>query len=182
MVPLALKNAGASRIGKALRRWALELDRVAFRVRQIDRRSFALRPVPRFGRARADSEGGKMRSNVFLPKWVHPKTEMIDIAAFDSGWPATSSAQLSSHRNQINHRSTSPQLYEADLVLPTLNGAPQNTTVKAKHDVQIDDAKYQMVDFTNLHDVRTPEVSSDAAFHVRQGQEHEAGSRWGNSG
>jgi len=47
-----LRDVAAQRIGKALRRWPLELDRVEFRVGQVDRWPFALRAVPRFDRAR----------------------------------------------------------------------------------------------------------------------------------
>jgi hypothetical protein len=109
-----------------------------------------------------------MRSNVLFLKRLYPKTEMIDIAPFSSRWPTTGSAQLSSDWNQIDHRSTSAQLYEADVVLPTLNSASQNAAVKAKHEVQVANAEYQMINFTNLHEVCDPEVSSNAvgAFRV----------------
>jgi len=91
-----------------------------------------------------------MAANARFVEWFHPEAEMIEIACFHSWCGATGSAEHSVDRNQINDRSARAQLDQANVVLTSVHCAAKNVAIKAKHGLEVDDAKHKMVDFANM--------------------------------
>jgi len=100
-------------------------------------------------RADLDAVCLEMTTKARFIKRVYPKAEMIEVTSFFSRCRAARSAEFAIHRHEINDRSASSQLNQADLVLASLDGASENSAVEAKHAVDVYDAQYKMVDFAN---------------------------------
>jgi hypothetical protein len=88
-----------------------------------------------------------MATNAQLIKWVYPKAEMIQVASFRSRGCAACPAELAIHGHEINDRSASSQLDQADLVLASLDRASEDSAVEAKHAIDVDNTQDKMVDF-----------------------------------
>ena len=90
-----------------------------------------------------------MATNARFIEWVDAKAEMMQVATFLSRRCATRSAELALHGHEINDRSASSQLNQADLALASLDGTSENSAVEAKQAVDVDNAQHKMVDFAD---------------------------------
>ncbi len=96
-----------------------------------------------------------MAANARFVEWFYPETEVIQVACFLARCCAAGSAEFAIHGHEINDRSASAQLNQANFVLASLYRTSESAAVKAKHAVEVDNAQYQMVDFADLdHRVR----------------------------
>ena len=96
-----------------------------------------------------------MAANARFVEWFYPETEVIQVACVLSWRCAAGSAEFAIHGHEINDRSASAQLNQANFVLTSLYRTSESATVEAKHAVEIDNAQYEMVDFANTnHRVR----------------------------
>jgi hypothetical protein len=97
----------------------------------------------------------QIAANARFVEWFYPETEVIQVACFLSRCCAAGSAEFAIHGHEINDRSASAQLNQANFVLASLYRTSESAAVKAKHAVEVDNAQYQMVDFANSdHRVR----------------------------
>jgi hypothetical protein len=92
----------------------------------------------------------QMAANARFVEWLHPQAEVIKIARFLAGRRTASFAEFAIDGYQINDRSTSAQLDQANFVLPSFYGAPEGTAVEAKHAVEVYNAQYKVIDFANM--------------------------------
>ena len=90
-----------------------------------------------------------MATNARFIKRVYPQAEMIQVASFLSGRCTAGSAEFAVYGHEIDDRSASSQLNQADLVLASLDRASENSAVETKHAVDVDDAQYKVIDFAD---------------------------------
>jgi hypothetical protein len=96
-----------------------------------------------------------MAANARFVEWFYPETEVIQVACFLSWRCAAGSAEFAIHGHEINDRSASAQLNQANFVLASLYRTSESAAVEAKHAVEVDNAQHKMVDFANTkHNVR----------------------------
>jgi hypothetical protein len=96
-----------------------------------------------------------MAANARFVEWFYPETEVIQVACVLSWRCAAGSAEFAIHGHEINDRSASAQLNQANFVLASLYRTSESAAVEAKHAVEVDNAQYKMVDFANSdHRVR----------------------------
>jgi len=100
--------------------WTLQLDDIAFRVCDIDGRAFPLGAVARGDRTNLDALCLQMAANARFVEWFHPETEVIQVACFLSWRRTAGSAEFAIHGHEINDRSASAQLNQANFVLAPL--------------------------------------------------------------
>jgi hypothetical protein len=134
--------------GLAARR-TLELDDIAFWVRGIHGRPLALRAVTLLDRAGGVAELGQLAPDGCLIKWLYPEAEVIQVATL---WPwgsTTSAAKLAIDGYEVNQRTTSAQLNQANRVLATLDLTTEGLAIEAKHRVQVDYTQDKMVKFAD---------------------------------
>jgi len=101
------------------------------------------------GRAGFDAVRFEMAANSRFIEWLYPKAEMIEVASFFARCCAARSTEFAIHRHSINDGSAGSQLNQADLILASLDRTSENSTIEAKHVVDVDNAQHKMVDFTN---------------------------------
>src|SRR6516225_970752 len=73
---------------------ALELDDVALRIAQVDRRALALGAVARFDRAGRDAQRREVRTDRGLVEGLDAKAHVVDVAPLLAGRGAAGAAQL----------------------------------------------------------------------------------------
>lgn len=90
-----------------------------------------------------------MAANAWFVEWLDPQAKVIQVAGFLSRRCAASSAEFAIDGYEINDRSAGAQLHQTNVVLASLHGAAKRAAVKAQHAVKVDDAQYEMIDFSN---------------------------------
>src|SRR6185312_1388894 len=128
---------------------ALELDRVAFGVCDVNGGAQAFRAVALLDGSGGNARGAQMPADGVRIERLDPKTDVIEIVPLKPRRRATRTAQRSIDRHQVHQRSPRAQLHQAKLVLATLDRAAQHRAVEMQHRVQIGDAQHDMVDFAD---------------------------------
>ena len=90
-----------------------------------------------------------MEANARFVEWFYPETKVIQVACFPPWRCAAGSAEFAIHGHEINNRSASAQLNQANFVFASLYRTSESAAVEAKHAVEVDNAQYKMVDFAN---------------------------------
>jgi len=117
-------------------RRAFELDLIAFRVVEIDRRSISFRPVALDGFADRYAERRQPGDDGVTIERRHAEAEMVHVGGVLGALA----------RNQIEHRSARPHLHEMDPVQPALDVESQHLLVETHHLWEVADPEHDMVD------------------------------------
>ena len=128
----------------------LELDDVAFGVRDIQGRAFALRAVALLHRSGGMAVRCQLAPDRRLVERVDPEAEVIQVAALRSRRRTACTPEHAVDRHEIDQRAAGAQLDQADRILATLDPATEGVDVEAKHRVQVDHAQDKMVDFPDV--------------------------------
>src|SRR5690606_337962 len=117
---------------------SLQLDDIAFRVADVDRRAFALGTITRTRLFDRDAVTGEMGADRGIVEAVESEREMIQVAALGPRRRAAHRAELARDGDEIDQGVTGTKLIEADLRLLALVGAAEDLLVEAAHPVEID--------------------------------------------
>jgi hypothetical protein len=98
-----------------------------------------------------------VEANARFVEWFHPKAEVIQVARFSSRRCAADSTEFAVDRHEINDRSPSAQLDQANLVLASFHRTSECAAVEAKHAVEVNNAQHEVIDFADLNHC-SPEV------------------------
>jgi aryl-alcohol dehydrogenase-like predicted oxidoreductase len=133
---------------RSLRR-SLELDHVAFRIAQINRRPSPLRAITLHHFARRNPVGRKVAVDEICVERLDAHAEVIHVERFRAGRGAAHAAQLTDDRDQIDQRAPGAQLNQTEIVLALFNVASEHVAIKADHFVRVDNAQHDVVDFAD---------------------------------
>ncbi len=125
---------------------ALQLDDVAFRIAEVERRPFTLRTEARFNRSRRHAMRNEIRLNARFIERLQAHTEVIEVEAFRSRRGAAHCPKLAVYRNEIDERTSSAQLDQAEVVAPSFDSAAEHIAIERQHRVEIADAQYEVID------------------------------------
>jgi hypothetical protein len=117
-------------------RWTFELDLIALRIVEIDRRSVSFRSVALDGFADRYAERRQPGDDGVTVERRHAKAEMVHVGSILGALA----------RNQIQHRRPRAHLYEMDPVQPALDVEAQNLFVELNHRCEVTDPEHDMVD------------------------------------
>jgi hypothetical protein len=131
----------------ALRPWfALEFDLVALGIVKINGRSLAIRSVTGAHIARSNTLSGQMGTDALAIEAVDAQAEVIHIAAILARRGSTSQAQLAVNRHQIDQGLPGAQLYQTNIIDPSLDHTTEYVAVKAQHRLQTDYPQDDMIE------------------------------------
>src|SRR6185312_1100646 len=126
---------------------ALELDRVAFGVGDVNRGAQAFGAVTRLDGSGGDARIAQMPADGVQVERLDAETEVVEVPALGPRRRTARAAQRPVDRHQVHQRPPRAQLHQANIVLAPLDSAAQHRAVEMQHRVQIDDAKNDMVNF-----------------------------------
>jgi hypothetical protein len=106
--------------------------------------------------------GLEMSANAGLIERRQAEAEVIEVTAFAPWRPAAGAAEFTLDRHEVDQRSASTQLDEADVILAPLNGAAEHFAVKPDHLFRVGDAQHDVVDITYADHVRSIRAVADA--------------------
>ena len=129
----------------------LELDGIAVGILDVNRRPCAFRAITPLGWARFDALGVQLSPYCRLVEGIDPDTEMVEIPALRTGWPAALSADLAVHGYDVDQRAAGTQLNESDIVQAPLHRHAEDIGVEGNHRFHALGAQHQMVDFADLN-------------------------------
>ena len=92
----------------------------------------------------------KVSANTRLVERLHPQAKVIEVPGFLSRCCAASLAEFAIDGHQIDDGSTSAQLNETYLVLPSFDNASKRAAVEAKHAFRVDNAQHQVINFADV--------------------------------
>jgi hypothetical protein len=81
-----------------------------------------------------------MAADARFVEGFYAKAEVIQVARFFPRRRTASAAEFAIHSHEVNERSPSPQLNQANRVLASLNRASEDLAVEVKHAVEVDNA------------------------------------------
>src|SRR5262249_8718848 len=88
----------------------------------------------------------EMRADCRLIEGHDLQRKMIDIAPLLSRPRAAPAPECAIERDEIDQRSSSPQLDESDRLLPVVDAAAQHIAIEGQAPLQIDDTEHHMID------------------------------------
>jgi hypothetical protein len=133
------------------RRRPLELDDIAFRIRDVNGRTLPFRAVARFRGAGSYPTRLKYAADAGFIERFYPKAKMIEISPFNAWRRAAGTPQLAVDWHEVNQGSARPQLDQTNRFLSALDRASEHITVKVQHSVQIGDTQYQVINVANAN-------------------------------
>ena len=133
------------------RRRPLELDDIAFRIRDVNGRTLPFRAVARFRGAGSYPTRFKYAADAGFIERFYPKAKMIEISPFNAWRRAAGTPQLAVDWHEVNQGSARPQLDQTNRILSALDRASEHITVKVQHSVQIGDTQYQVINVANAN-------------------------------
>ena len=141
-------------------RRSLQLDHVALRVVQIDRRTFAPRAVTRTQFADAHVMRLEVLQDRGLVIVFHPQAQVIHVVSFLTGRRATVAAKLAVDGHQVDQRRAGAQLHQSNPLLPPFFVAAQHVALKALHRFHVDGTQDYVVNFTDTNHGITHQAES----------------------
>jgi len=87
-----------------------------------------------------------MAADLLLIEHFDAYAKMIEVAAFLSGRRTARASEFPADRNQVDKGTSRTELDKSYGLLPLFDGAPEDLAVEAKHLVEVDNTKYQMID------------------------------------
>ena len=113
-----------------------ELDLIAFRIVEVDRRSVPFRAIALDGFADRYAERRQPRDDGVTIERRHAEAEMVHVGGVLGALAG----------DQIEHRSTRPHLHEMDPLDPALDVEAQHLLVEPHHRRKVADPEHDMVD------------------------------------
>jgi len=92
-----------------------------------------------------------MMTDSRLVERLYPQTKVIEVARALSRRGAASAAKFAIDRYEIDERCPRAELNQADIVLPAFHGAAKSVAIEAKHPVEVDDAKNEVIDLADMN-------------------------------
>jgi hypothetical protein len=132
------------------RRGAFEFDYIAFRIRDVEGRPFAFRPIARFGWTSFNVVRSQVSSDARFMEWLNPEAEVIQVPRLPAGCGPARLAEPPCDGHQVKQGTACPQLKQPNIILASLDRAAQRITVEAQHLLEIKDSKHKMVDFAKV--------------------------------
>src|SRR5947207_411394 len=119
-----------------LRRRSFQLDDVALRIGQVNRRAVAFGAITGFDFAGFDSSTAKVREYPVSIEWFDPKTEVIQISAARAWSGSADFAQGAVDRNEVNEGISRAKLVQAQIFLNLFYRAPDDIHIEIEHRFQ----------------------------------------------
>jgi hypothetical protein len=130
-------------------RWPFEFHDIAFRVGDVDGRTFSFSSVPSCQRPRFDVMCLKMRADGRFIERLDAHTEVIEVPSFLRRRRTTGLSKLAIHWHKVKQRAAGAELYQPDEVFATFDGAPERFAVEAKHAIKVDHAQDKVINLAN---------------------------------
>ena len=127
---------------------SLQLDDVPLRISDVNRRTITFRAIAPFHSAGLKALFGKLASQLGFIERLDTQAEVLQVPALLAGCCAADFTHLASHRNQIDQRTSSTQLYQSG-IHASFNGAAQRVTIEMQHPFKVNDPQHQVINFAD---------------------------------